>query len=100
MAERVLQNALLILLGFSVGLGIRIRRLDKIRRDLEEEALELDELYHDLKEQDTRIRRKWQSMVDDFSKYNAYVLSRSGKDISKWNEWDDQYLNSWGSAEK
>lgn len=57
----------------------------------------LDAVRISLEEKDDEIRRKWQSMVDDISKYQASMCK---DDAGKWTEWDDVYLNSWKSAEK
>ena len=92
-----------LVLGFFIGrwstFYIRSVQLQRIKDELSEEAARLDLLEKKLSEQDARIRQKWQLMVDDFSKYNAYLMKQNGNNVDTWNEWDDQYLSSWGSAE-
>lgn len=88
--------------GYVVGGGIREYRL----RDREEKILiakdQLTELSHELEDyakelnrRNKEIKEKWQSMVVDFSKYQAEL---NGSET--WTENDDIYLNSWKSAEE
>lgn len=57
---------------------------------------ELIDIAKSLDQKDRHIRKKWQSMVDDFSKYQAAI----GNGTDTWTDMDDVYLNSWSSAEK
>lgn len=57
---------------------------------------ELVNMANSLEETDAAIRKKWQRMVTDISKYDMARRSDSGK----WTEADDIYFNSWNSAEK
>lgn len=50
-----------------------------------------------LEAKDKAMKQKWQAMVDDFSKYQAYA---NPDDTGKWTDMDDIYLQSWKSAEK
>ena len=75
----------------------RNRYLEEKKEDLIRYHAMLLSIEEGLEKRDDYIRSKWQSMVDDISKYKASV-EPDGND--KWNEWDDLFLESWGSAEK
>ena len=89
---------------FAVFYAGRISANIAKNRYLEEKRGELI-AYHqallDISEQlelkDKTIKQKWQTMVDDISKYQAYV---NPEDTGKWTDMDDIYLQSWKSAEK
>lgn len=76
---------------------IRNKKLEQKRNELETIAAELLAWSKELAKKDQAIRQKWQMMVDDFSKYDAYANKRDPK---TWTEWDDIYLESWKSAER
>lgn len=95
--------AFVIVSAFWYETGRRSQAI-KMDKDLEEkrETLtayrdELVEIAKNLEKKDAEIRRKWQKMVDDFSKYQAAM---NPENASTWTEADDIYLNSWKSAEK
>lgn len=75
----------------------RSKYLEGKKQELLAYHVQLIEIEQDLEEKDKAIRNKWQSMVDDISKYKASVEPNEN---DKWNEWDDLFLESWGSAEK
>lgn len=94
-------------IAFSIGVWAGI---DYTKRDMEDyrEYLEgkrndlmayrdqLLDISESLEKKDAHIRKKWQSMVTDFSKYQSALTDDSGK----WTDMDDMYLDSWKSAEK
>lgn len=78
-------------------LALRNRYLEAKRNELNAYREELLKIERALEEKDAAIRKKWQSMVSDISKYQASMIDG---DTGKWSDWDDAYLNSWSSAEK
>ena len=72
--------------------------LEEKKKELIKENERLLALAEELIRQDKRIREKWKAMVNDFSKYQACITDP--KDLSKWTEMDDVYLNSWHSADE
>lgn len=84
-------------LGRIVANNFREQYLEDKKRELIEYHAQLLAIADALEKKDTAIRSKWQSMVDDISKYQ-YAIDPS--DSGKWTEMDDIYLQSWGSAEK
>lgn len=88
--------------GYILGGSIQEYRLrdreEKIiiaKDQLTELSNELEEYAEELNRRNKEIKEKWQSMVVDFSKYQAEL---NGSE--KWTESDDIYLNSWKSAEE
>lgn len=84
-------------LGRIVANNFREQYLEDKKRELIEYHARLLAIADSLEKKDAAIRTKWQSMVDDISKYQ-YSIDPS--DAGKWTEMDDIYLQSWGSAEK
>ncbi len=74
--------------------------LENERATLIEYHEELEKIENSLIQKDREIRKKWQSMVDDFAEYNAYIRRENGEYTNKWSDWDDVYFQSWNSAEK
>lgn len=97
-------NTALIFVGFCLGrfsyFVIRDTYLELKREELIKMREELKRIADSLEKKDAAMRKKWQSMVNDFSQYNSYALKQSGEYENKWSDWDDQYLKSWISAEK
>ncbi len=75
---------------------VKNKYLESKRDELNSYRNELLKIESDLEAKDSQIRKKWQSMVDDISKYQASINGDTGK----WSDWDDVYLRSWNSAEK
>lgn len=73
----------------------RNRYLDEKQRELLEYHKRIVKMAKGLKAKDDAIRKKWQDMVVDMSNYEF-----SNKNSAIWTERDDQYLESWRSAEK
>jgi len=92
-----------IIAGFSFEIGRRSQailmddELENKRKALVAYRDELLVMAEHLEQKDDEIRHKWQSMVEDFSKYQAMA---NPQESGKWTESDDIYLNSWKSAEK
>ena len=92
-----------IVFAASFGLGrmsylvARNRYLEGKKQELLAYHAELLAISEGLDEKDKKIREKWQSLVDDISKYQSMV---GGFEKGKWTEMDDVYLNSWKSAEE
>lgn len=84
-------------LGRIVANNFREQYLEDKKQELIEYHAQLLAIADALEKKDSAIRSKWQSMVDDISKYQ-YAIDSS--DAGKWTEMDDIYLQSWGSAEK
>lgn len=87
--------------GFAVGKDYAKRDCEEYiegkRKELYAYRDELLRIEAELEKKDELIRQKWQNMVSDFANYQAYTEPGT---TGKWTEWDDIYLNSWGSAEK
>lgn len=77
-------------------LVMRNKYLEEKKKELISYHSQLLALSENLEKKDDAIRHKWQSMVIDISKYQAMIIPNNGK----WTDLDDQYLSSWGSAEK
>ena len=96
-----MNNFVVVFFSFFVGrysyLFYRNQYLESKRNELNAYREELVELSKVLEEKDAAIRKKWQSMVTDISKYQASMVDG---DTGKWSDWDDAYLSSWSSAEK
>lgn len=84
-------------LGRIVANNFREQYLEDKKRELIEYHAQLLAIEASLEKKDAAIRSKWQSMVDDISKYQSAI---DPADKGKWTEMDDIYLQSWGSAEK
>lgn len=84
-------------LGRIVANNFREQYLEDKKQELIEYHAQLLAIADSLEKKDAAIRAKWQTMVDDISKYQ-YAIDPS--DAGKWTEMDDIYLQSWGSAEK
>jgi len=94
---KVLSYASVFYMGRLSYLYWRNAFLDQKKQELLEYSKELDRITHELITKEASIRKKWQYMVDDISKYQAAV---NPEDTGKWTEMDDIYLKSWNSAEK
>lgn len=75
----------------------RNRYLEEKRGELIAYHKALLDISDGLERKDQEIRKKWQTMVDDVSKYQSMV---GGFETGKWTDMDDVYLNSWKSAEE
>lgn len=73
----------------------RNRYLDEKQRELLEYHERILKMAKGLKAKDNALRKKWQDMVVDMSTYEF-----SNKNSTIWTDRDDQYLESWYSAEK
>lgn len=95
-----ISQIIIILASFYCGrlsyMLFKNKYLESKRDELNSYRNELIELEKALEEKDSQVRKKWQSMVDDISKYQASINGNTGK----WSDWDDIYLRSWNSAEK
>lgn len=94
---KVMTYASFYFLGRTSYVWWRNKYLEDKKFELMRYHAKLLAIEEDLEEKDKEIRKKWQRMVDDISKYQAAV---DPEDNGKWNEWDDVFLNSWSSAEK
>ena len=90
-------SACAFFLGRYSYLVMRNRYLENKKAELIAYHAQLLQLSDALEGKDAAMRKKWQSMVDDFSKYQAMINPDT---TGKWTDMDDQYLSSWGSAEK
>lgn len=84
-------------LGRLSALWVKNRYLEEKRGELDAYREALINAATVLQNKDKEIRKKWQAMVDDISKYEAAINPINS---GKWTESDDFYLNSWKSAEK
>lgn len=102
MTAKILVNIALCFVSFALGRHSfaiwKNSYLEEKRKELIRYHAELLCIERDLEEKDEQIRKKWQAMVSDFSKYQA--MAGGFDDTGKWTDMDDIYLNSWGSAEK
>lgn len=97
----MIKSVLLIFAGFVAGRYSycvwRNSYLESKKEELISYHAQLLAIEEALETKDKQIRRKWQGMVDDFSKYQACV---NPDDTGKWTDADDIYLRSWSSAEE
>ena len=77
---------------------VKDRMLEEKRLMLLEITKELQTYHGYLVEKDKEIRKKWQNMVSDFSRYQAAITPEEQQSV--WTETDDIYLSSWKSAEE
>lgn len=87
-------------LGRYSAIWFKNRYLEAKRSELMNYRDTLLVIESELEQKDLAIRQKWQDMVDDFSKYNSYAMQQAGQYKPEWTRWDDQYLESWSSAEE
>ena len=92
----ILKYTAAFLLGRYSYLYFRNRYLEEKKEQLIGYRDALIEIEKGLEEKDEAIRKKWQKMVTDISKYDFAMRPDSGK----WTEADDVYFNSWNSAEQ
>lgn len=90
-------SACVFLLGRYSYLVMRNQYLERKKAELIAYHARLLQLAEALEKKDATMRKKWQSMVDDVSKYQAMICPDT---TGKWTDIDDQYLKSWSSAEK
>lgn len=95
----IIYGALFWLGRYSI-IFVKNQELEKKRKELMHYRDALLAIEADLEQKDAAIRQKWQEMVDDFSKYNSYAMKQAGQYKLEWTQWDDQYLESWSSAEE
>ena len=69
--------------------------LEEKRQELMAKRDELLAIGEALKQEEDAIRKKWQNMVVDISKYEF-----ANKNSGIWTDADDIYFSSWNSAEK
>ncbi len=97
----MIKSVLFVFAGFVAGrysyLVYRNRYLESKKEELIGYHKQLIAIEKALEAKDRHIRRKWQGMVDDFSKYQSAVAP---DDTGKWTDMDDIYLRSWSSAEE
>lgn len=69
--------------------------LENKRAELYQYRDELLAISHEIDKEKNRLRKMWQNMVVDLSKYEF-----ANKNEPVWTEKDDLYFRSWNSAEE
>lgn len=97
MIVKIFFSTCIFFLGRYSYLVMRNQYLENKKAELIAYHAQLMQLADALESKDVAMRKKWQAMVDDFSKYQAMI---NPSETGKWTDMDDQYLRSWNSAEK
>lgn len=69
--------------------------LESKKAELYQYREELLDISREIDKEKDRVRKLWQNMVVDISKYEF-----ANKNDSVWTDKDDMYFRSWNSAEK
>ena len=93
---KILSYALTFYAGRLSYMFWRNKFLDDKKKELDIYYEGVSALLEETKRRDNEVRKKWQSMVADISRYEF----KDREDNGVWTDTDQLYLNSWASAEK